>query len=93
MPKTKKRTKKNLKPKQKPSNSSPLIWMAILSFVIFALYILPNDMNNEVEISYNSYQLLVAPQELVGRLPAHIPFLGHQYHSTRLRVVLRLASP
>ena len=55
MPKTKKRTKKNLKPEQKPSNSSPLIWMAILSFVIFALYVLPNDMDNEIEISYNSY--------------------------------------
>ena len=64
MPKTKKRTKKNLKPEQKPSNSSPLIWMAILSFVIFALYFLPNDMNNEVEISYNSYQQKLSNKEV-----------------------------
>ena len=64
MPKTKKRTKKDLKPKQKPSNSSPLIWMAILFFVIFALSILPNDMDNEVEISYNSYQELLSSEKI-----------------------------
>ena len=64
MPKTKKRTKKNLKPKQQPSKSSPLIWMAILFFVIFALSILPNDMDNEVEISYNSYQELLSSEKI-----------------------------
>ena len=64
MPKTKKRTKKDLKSKQKPSNSSPLIWMAILFFVIFALSILPNDMDNEVEISYNSYQELLSSEKI-----------------------------
>jgi cell division protease FtsH len=64
MPKTKKRTKKDLKPKQKPSNFSPLIWMAILFFVIFALSILPNDMDNEVEISYNSYQELLSSEKI-----------------------------
>jgi cell division protease FtsH len=64
MPKTKRRTKKDLKPKQKPSNSSPLIWMAILFFVIFALSILPNDMDNEVEISYNSYQELLSSEKV-----------------------------
>ena len=64
MPKTKRRTKKDLKPKQKPSNSSPLIWMAILFFVIFALSILPNDMDNEVEISYNSYQELLSSEKI-----------------------------
>ena len=64
MPKTKKRTKKDLKPKQKPSNSSPLIWMAILFFVILALSILPNNMDNEVEISYNSYQELLSSEKI-----------------------------
>ena len=64
MPKTKKRTKKDLKPKQQPSKSSPLIWMAILFFVIFALSILPNDMDNEVEISYNSYQELLSSEKI-----------------------------
>ncbi|MEE2632466.1 MAG: ATP-dependent zinc metalloprotease FtsH [Candidatus Neomarinimicrobiota bacterium] len=64
MPKTKKRTKKNLKPKQQPSKSSPLIWMAILFFVILALSILPNDMDNEVEISYNSYQELLSSEKI-----------------------------
>ena len=64
MPKTKKRTKKDLKPKQQPSKSSPLIWMAILFFVILALSILPNDMDNEVEISYNSYQELLSSEKI-----------------------------
>ena len=64
MTKTKKRTKKDLKPKQQPSKSSPLIWMAILFFVIFALSILPNDMDNEVEISYNSYQELLSSEKI-----------------------------
>jgi len=64
MPKTKKRTKKNLKPKQQPSKSSPLIWIAILFFVILALSILPNDMDNEVEISYNSYQELLSSEKI-----------------------------
>ena len=64
MPKTKRRTKKDLKPKQKPSNSSPLIWMAILFFVILALSILPNNMDNEVEISYNSYQELLSSEKI-----------------------------
>ncbi len=64
MPKTKRRTKKDLKPKQQPSKSSPLIWMAILFFVIFALSILPNDMDNEVEISYNSYQELLSSEKI-----------------------------
>ena len=64
MPKTKKRTKKDLKPKQQSSKSSPLIWMAILFFVIFALSILPNDMDNEVEISYNSYQELLSSEKI-----------------------------
>jgi cell division protease FtsH len=38
--------------------------MAILFFVIFALSILPNDMDNEVEISYNSYQELLSSEKI-----------------------------
>jgi len=38
--------------------------MAILFFVILALSILPNDMDNEVEISYNSYQELLSSEKI-----------------------------
>ena len=60
MPKTKGKQKKGLKQKPKSSDSGLFVWIAMAFFVILSLYILPNDTENEIEISYNSYQQLLS---------------------------------
>ena len=60
MPKTKGKQKKGLKQKPKSSDSGLFVWIAMAFFVILSLSILPNDTENEIEISYNSYQQLLS---------------------------------
>ena len=56
MPKTKGKQKKDLKQKPQSNGSGLFVWIAMAFFVILTLSILPNDTENEIEISYNSYQ-------------------------------------
>ena len=60
MPKTKGKQKKGLKQKPQSNNSGLFVWIAMAFFVILSLYILPNDTENEIEISYNSYQQILS---------------------------------
>ena len=60
MSKTKGKQKKGLKQKPKSSDSGLFVWIAMAFFVILSLYILPNDTENEIEISYNSYQQILS---------------------------------
>ena len=56
MSKTKGKQKKDLKQKPKSNDSGLFVWIAMAFFVILALSIFPDDRENEVEISYSSYQ-------------------------------------
>ena len=60
MPKTKGKQKKDLKQKPQSNGSGLFVWIAMAFFVILTLSILPNDTENEIEISYNSYQQLLS---------------------------------
>ena len=49
----------NKKPSPKKSSSGPsslLIWASIILFIIASFAFLPDESDNEVEISYNTYK-------------------------------------